>query len=253
MDYQGSKRTVGKDIVPLMLKRTKPRRIVEPFLGGGGFLIRVLESNFDGEIIAGDYDPDITALFKALRMGWLPPRDLISEEEWEVVMNGDDFHSSALRGFTYFASLYFGNVRKPRYTPAAYMYKGTTNWEKQWRHAKNLSDLMMSTNASITFIGGDYRGYEEWLSTRTLVYCDPPYAGVSGYKVDFDIETFWDVAAGWATRPGVSVYVSEYEAPKGQGWRTVWHGQIRKANRQNVKDKTKTSAKVTERLFQLAA
>lgn len=246
MYYMGGKRRIGKKIAERIITEDAPRRIVEPFLGGGGFLLKLLESGYNGEIIAGDYNPDITAFFKALRLGWLPPASLISKEEWEVVMKGSDFHSTALRGFTYFASMYRG-APKARYTPLAYQQNGTTNWDKQWKQAKALSEAMMNSDASITFIGGDYQGYEEWLSTRTVVYCDPPYADTSGYRVEFDHETFWKVAREWGSRPGVSVYVSEYTAP--ENWKSVWSTELTKPQTHGQQE----SKKGTENLFQLAA
>jgi DNA adenine methylase len=44
------------------------------------------------------------------------------------------------------------------------------------------------------------------------VYCDPPYAGTTGYGVAFDTPKFWSTMRQWRER-GAAVYVSEYAAP----------------------------------------
>jgi DNA adenine methylase len=53
----------------------------------------------------------------------------------------------------------------------------------------------------------------------TVLYCDPPYCGTTGYKAlePFNSEAFWFWAREHARR-GVHVYVSEYQAPA--GWDT---------------------------------
>lgn len=46
------------------------------------------------------------------------------------------------------------------------------------------------------------------------LYCDPPYAGTTGYGAvsDFDSARFWARAQEWACA-GSEVYVSEYACP----------------------------------------
>jgi site-specific DNA-adenine methylase len=45
------------------------------------------------------------------------------------------------------------------------------------------------------------------------VYCDPPYAGVTGYRGErFPHAAFWERCQAWA-RKGARVFVSEYGCP----------------------------------------
>jgi len=50
------------------------------------------------------------------------------------------------------------------------------------------------------------------IPANSLVYCDPPYRGSTGYDGWFDSRAFWQ----WCrdkTREGHTVFVSEYKAP----------------------------------------
>lgn len=263
MHYQGGKRRIGAAIVEHILSEHAPRRVIEPFLGGGGFLLRLLESGYDGEVIAGDYNPNITALFKALRFGWLPPQEVISEAEWNEVMTDAKYEHTALRGFVFFASLLMGRAKRPTYKYLSYEdpRTGLSNWEKQWNQAEKLRDAIRNSDASITLVGGDYKGYEEHLTTRCAVYCDPPYAETGGYgkkgKNDFDNAEFWQVVTDWSSRPGVRVFVSEYTAP--EQWKSIWSKRVAdnlvnlNATERLAKHGKNVSSTKTERLFALAA
>ena len=44
-----------------------------------------------------------------------------------------------------------------------------------------------------------------------LIYCDPPYAGTTGYSPDFNTEDFWNTVRKWSRHN--CVFVSEYAAP----------------------------------------
>ena len=45
---------------------------------------------------------------------------------------------------------------------------------------------------------------------NSVVYCDPPYKGTTGYLSSFDHDRFWN----WVRRQNNPVFVSEYEAPQ---------------------------------------
>lgn len=59
--------------------------------------------------------------------------------------------------------------------------------------------------------------YSEYVHEEgDVVYCDPPYAGTSGYGREFDHEAFWQ----WCRTRDFPVYVSEYRAP--EDFISVW-------------------------------
>lgn len=224
MHYQGGKRRIGAELVSIITSEHNTRRVVEPFLGGGGFLIRLLESGFDGEVFCGDIDPNITAMMKAVAQGYLPPRVVITESEWDTVMTDARFESTAIKGFIRFASMFMARPKNFRYRYLITEGKGKNNWERASEQVARLGHLMMNTNASITVVGGSYEDYEKFITTRTAVYCDPPYAGTAGYGVDFDHSAFWERMECWDALRDVKVFVSEYSAPN--SWKPLWERNI---------------------------
>ena len=61
-----------------------------------------------------------------------------------------------------------------------------------------------------TFKCADYREHNP---RGALIYCDPPYEGMSGYKAagKFDHTAFWEQVRLWSSEN--DVYVSSYVAP----------------------------------------
>ena len=76
----------------------------------------------------------------------------------------------------------------------------------------------------------------------SFVYCDPPYAGVTGYVDVFDSVKFWEWAECLSVR--CRVFVSEYSAPS--GWACVWS-----AATASSLDRDRGSKRSVERLFRL--
>ena len=88
----------------------------------------------------------------------------------------------------------------------------------------------------VTATSEDYRNYEH--REGDVVYCDPPYAGTSGYGCEFDHDAFWE----WVRTRTYPVYVSEYRAP--DDFIPVWEKQKR-----SLFNKTHLSKPVNEKLF----
>lgn len=91
----------------------------------------------------------------------------------------------------------------------------------------------------ITYSAKDYR--EVQIPPGAVVYCDPPYAGTSGYGVEFDHDAFRRYVEALSRR-GVLVVVSEYTMPSPR-FVPVW----RKAKR--VTYSSNTNILRTECLF----
>ena len=67
---------------------------------------------------------------------------------------------------------------------------------------------------------------------NSLVYCDPPYAGKSGYSTGaFDSAKFWEWAQDMAAN-GHSVVVSEYSCPVEHAvlWRRPMKSSVRRTS-----------------------
>ena len=67
------------------------------------------------------------------------------------------------------------------------------------------------------FTVGSYLDME--IPVGSTVYCDPPYAGTTGYQSGFDSQEFWDWCESLVGK-GCRVFVSEYDAP--ECWTCVW-------------------------------
>jgi DNA adenine methylase len=96
--------------------------------------------------------------------------------------------------------------------------------------------------AGTTILRADYRVHQP--DGRTVVYCDPPYRGTTGYPgtPPFDSDEFWTVAAEWSRR-GAMVLVSEYVAPG--DWRLIAETQ----KFSTVAGQSEAKTPRTERLF----
>jgi DNA adenine methylase len=93
----------------------------------------------------------------------------------------------------------------------------------------------------VKFIHGSYDEYSDF--ENCLIYCDPPYKGVTSYKTgDFDHHKFWQ----WCRNMSLKnvVFTSEYEAP--DDFICVWRGTI-KTNFASQRDGATSEA--LEKLF----
>lgn len=83
-----------------------------------------------------------------------------------------------------------------------------------------------------------------YIPDNSIVYCDPPYFGTTGYGKDFDHNEFWE----WVrqlNKIGHSVFVSEYNAP--DDFVCVWQKEMNSSLSANgVRGGNKTSV---EKLF----
>ena len=64
----------------------------------------------------------------------------------------------------------------------------------------------------VAFIHCSYKDLE--IPERSLIYCDPPYAGTTAYKDKFDHVFFWQWCREMVDFWGHTVFVSEYAAPE---------------------------------------
>jgi DNA adenine methylase len=206
MRYMGGKQRIAKQLLSVMLKyRPLDSQLwVEPFVGGGGMI-----RNVTGNRLGADINPYV---IKALEYVRDTPLDKIpywiTEHEYEVMRK-----NKKLDGLTSYvgSSLSFGG-------------KGFDVYARRVRGSKNNIDegLKNSIRAKISAakLKKDIKGvkllccaYDELdIPSKSIVYCDPPYKGTTGYGFDFDHDKFWK----WVERVSKTnrVFVSEYSAPK---------------------------------------
>jgi DNA adenine methylase len=210
MQYMGGKGRIAKRVAQVILAHRGGRpHYLEPFLGGA-FVFPLVAPHF-AKALGSDVNPDLIELWKAARDGWVPP-DTLSREQYQDLRHAGP---SALRAFAgygcSFGGKWFGgyatNARGDDFCGAA--KRGVSRKAAGMRGARiELAD------------------YRRWApGPDAVVYCDPPYAGTTGYDATdgWDAAEFWIIMEKWA-RGGAAVLVSEYAAP--DGWRSVWDAPV---------------------------
>jgi len=226
MKYMGSKARHAKEILAIVLKdRYASQWYVEPFVGGANVIENVKEP-----CLGFDTDKDLIGLLKAASGGWMPPAD-ITEDDYKLLKK--DFpKGNPLRGYAAFALSYGG--------------KKWGGWRRDSTGNRDYADEARRS-ALVQFpklrgIVFECKSYEDLdLPEKSLIYCDPPYAGTTSYGTRWDDKKFWDVAEKWVN-DGHAVFVSEYTAP--DGWICVWEKPVKSSLTKN------TGAKIAiEKLF----
>ena len=201
MRFQGGKSRYAKQIVELMEPGKYPY-YVEPFLGGGWVASEVARV-FKRPMFLSDAHPDLMYMWSALQQGWVPP-EIVTEEDY--AWHKDDPGPSAMRGFVgfgcSFGGKFFGGYAREGSGSSRNFALMTKNSLEKKRHMLKCATLSCHS-------------YEDaFVLEDSLVYCDPPYQGTTGYKTGkFDHEKFWE----WVrmlSYNGATVYVSEYQAPE---------------------------------------
>jgi DNA adenine methylase len=234
MRYVGGKSRVAPKIAHL-IRAGNPdaTAYVEPFLGGGA-AFSTFAPMFK-TAVAADVVPDLVLLFQEVLDGWTPP-DVVTEDDYRAFRHASP---SALRGFIgygcSFGAKWWGGYARDR--------TGKTNFAaQQGRTLARQKAALDGVNVEIRL--GDYRSLKDTAcAPGTVVYCDPPYAGTTGYAGAgaFDSAAFWSEMTGWVAA-GATVFVSEYAAP--DGWVVVWEG----SHRQSLQGGTDRPV-TTERLY----
>ena len=229
MKYMGSKRRIAKDILPIILKDRKPEQwYVEPFCGGCNMIELV-----DGNRIANDYNEYIAEMWNALvNRNWQPPTE-ITEEQYNVIKANKEQYPKELVGFigiaVTFGSTWFGTYARN---------KRGTNYAMEGR--KNLMKQVERLQGTI-FTSSSY--CDITLPKNSIIYCDPPYEGVAGYKDKFNHTALWQWCREKA-KEGHSVFISEYNAPN--DFECIWQAELK--TNMNAKYETKP----VEKLFKFS-
>ena len=204
----GSKSRIAKHILPIILDGRKDGQYyVEPFCGGCNMIDKV-----PGNRMANDSNPYLIAMWEALSWGWDPPKIIDKEHYCDVRtcynQNSDEYpmHYIGWVGFvgSYNGRFFDGGYSGHSVTVAAgvvrdYIGEASRNILAQ----APLLDGVQFTNCSYADMS---------IPPNSIIYCDPPYAGVTKYAYSIDHEKFW----GWCRErvaEGHDVFVSEYNAP----------------------------------------
>lgn len=228
MKYMGSKRRISKHILPIILRnRTLDQVYVEPFVGGGNSICQV-----SGIRIGSDCNQYSIEALKLIRdfPNTLPKtREEVTDQLYKDMKNSKNL---GLKGYYAFQLSYggkfFGGYRRDSKGVRDYIAEG-------YRSALKQSPLLKD----VDLYHSDYKDLE--IPKNSIIYCDPPYKGTTGYRNKFDTDMFWK----WCrekTKEGHSIFVSEYTAPS--DFVQVWEKEICSSLSDNTGSK-----KGIERLF----
>lgn len=202
MRYMGGKARIAKHVFEVIERYREGRVVLEPFCGPLN-----VTAALTGPRVASDVFRPLYSLYTSLRAGWDPPETVTPEEHaWQREHPDPNDPRQAFVGFgCSFSGVYFGG----------YARSTGRNYAAESRRALLARFARCS---EVTFACASYTDYHP--GPGVLAYCDPPYAGTSGYKTGaFDSARFWAVMSQWVDA-GAVVLVSEFSAPA--GWTSVW-------------------------------
>lgn len=199
MKYIGGKFKYGREIAKIIRSQRKSfQPIYEPFCGG----LWVTQYLYPGPVIASDINKPLINLYKEILNGWEPP-DYVSEDEYnelhEAWRNGD---TSPIIGFAGIACSF-----------GAKWFGGYARGDVRRNYCNESKKSLLRKFQLIKRNGVEFR-YSNYCTLHpkgALIYCDPPYAGTTGYTTPWCPDTFWMRVRTWSDSN--TVLISEYEAP----------------------------------------
>lgn len=207
MRYLGGKSRLARHLAPFLLERLRGRVFVEPFCGALNITAAMAPA---GVRVASDLNPYLLTLYRALREGWTPPEHVTREDHARLKAARDP--ADPMTAFVGYGYSFGGDFFCGYLTPEG---KNGNPRRSLLRKLERCADVVFARCT-----------YERLrIDAGCLVYCDPPYAGTTGYSAveGFDPAAFWETARRW-TRAGAEVYVSEYTAP--DDFVSVWSTDV---------------------------
>ena len=231
MKYMGSKNSIAKDILPIILKdRKEGQFVVDAFAGGMNLIDKVT-----GNRIANDIHSELIDMFKALVYeNWTPPKFVNEQYYNDVKIAPDAFEPEEIAyiGFNSYGGKFFRGYRRDN--------SGNRDY---WREHYNNIMKQLPSLEGVIFVNESYKDLE--IPSNSIIYCDPPYEGTTSYSDKIDYFEFW----GWCRsmkKEGHDIFISEYKAP--DDFTCVWE---KKVNSSLSNGNAKNKLKAVEKLFTL--
>lgn len=239
MKYMGSKARHAKELLPIILKEHKPDMwYIEPFVGGANMISKV-DTNIAPKRVGFDSNEYLIAFLKALQAGYTPPEN-INVELYNHINNNKDQYDMATVAcvgfcFTYAAKWFGGFIGNSKDVVCARRDRLGESYRAVEKARKEVIGVKLECK-SVFDLSLKQMG-------ECTIYCDPPYAGTTKYKDDFDHERFYE----WCRErrnEGHNVFVSEYNMP--DDFICIWSKEVN-----NSLTKDTGSKRGVERLFTL--
>lgn len=215
----GSKNRISKYILPIILEnRAVNQWCVEPFVGGANIIDKV-----DGNRIGSDSNEYLIELLNAAASGWMPDESYC-EEQYNYIKDNKN-QDKVTTGYAGFALSYggkfFGGWCRDKDMKRDYPGESYRNAKKQFPRLKGV-EFRCCSYADLK------------IPDSSIIYCDPPYKGCTGYSGVFNHDHFWDWCRG-KSKDGHKVFVSEYTAPG--DFDCVWQKEISSSLTKNTGSK----------------
>lgn len=196
MQYLGNKNRISKHILPFLLENRKEGQYyVEPFVGGANMIAKV-----SGLRIGADTHTPLIELLKKLQDSWIPPTIITKEDYYNIKKDLES--PNYLKGFVGFLCSFGGK-----------WWGGYAKNNKGDNYADRGSRCLVKQSKNLKGIEFYNCSYNELLiPPNSIIYCDPPYEGTTGYKDGLSHLDFWQWCREKANQ-GHTIFVSEYKAP----------------------------------------
>lgn len=203
MKYMGSKARFGKDILAVISPYiSETLNYVEPFAGGMN-MMQFVPNTWNR--YANDSNKYLMVMWYMLvHKGWVPPEQVTKEFYESCKRLEQPDHVVGYVGINCsYSGKWFGG-----YAGKTETKDGTIRdyQSEAFNHVMKQKDTL----SGVKMVSKSYTDLA--IPTKSLIYCDPPYANTTGYKDDFDHEAFWCWCRD-AIPNGHTVFVSEYTAP----------------------------------------
>ena len=215
-----------------MLKDRKEGQYwVEPFVGGANMIDKV-----EGNRIGADFNNHLIDALRLIRDKPQSIPDLITENDYKEAQSRKETDLDGFIGFAMsFGGKWFGGYRRDKAGTKGCIENMTT----QTRRSKNSAIQQSGMIKGVDLVFASYSDLN--IPPKSIIYCDPPYEGTTGYKDKFSHAEFWQ----WCrdkSKEGHAVFVSEYSAP--DDFECIWQQELSVSVAKDGKHK-----KAVEKLF----
>ena len=227
----GSKARIAKHILPIILKdRVDGQWYVEPFVGGGNIIDKV-----KGNRKGADSNPHVVIALAFIRDGATPKNNKeFTEDSYNLAAK------TAREGG-------LKNYKDGVYCYALIAFSFGAKWIGGWSRGKNSKGedrdyvaeqhrASLKQKPLLQSVWLEHCSYSELsIPDNSIIYCDSPYKGTTGYKDEFDHDHYFD----WCremTKKGHQVFISEYNAP--DDFKCIWQQELSVSVARSGKQKT---------------
>lgn len=196
MVYLGSKNRIAKHIVPIIQKvidDTKATIYIEPFVGGANIIDKIKCEERYGY----DNKANLIALLRAAQFDFDSIPEDLTKEIWDLYKNdyrqakGDPTKMKedlAISG----AVSFLGSYNTKGFAGGFAAPTESRNYYEERYKALKLQREQLGFDKIIF----DCKDYKDIQATNAVIYCDPPYLGVTGYgyafESHFDHDEYWN-------------------------------------------------------------